>query len=208
MWRDWRRLRAGTYVINAQPIGHAGQCCVVKRRDKLRAGGSSWRAAMAAMLTCGEFRNGKRVASLTKACGTHLQRKSWEGARENTVFVRRVRDRGIKEMRAFHRHPARTATLLPKESSLYDAIRSIIGVELRSKSDAPKSLPSYLDDLLKELDDRLGSDQVQGSTHSERPTNRASPHASSEVHAVGGSNFFTGAGRNRLQFGAPRRRRV
>ena len=35
-----------------------------------------------------------------------------------------------------------------------------------------------------------------------------SPHASSEVHAVGGSNFFTGAGRNRLQFGAPRRRRV
>jgi hypothetical protein len=76
-------------------------------------------------------------------------------------------------MRASHRHPARaSATLLPKESSLYDAIRSIIGVELRSKLDAPKSLPSYLDDLLKELDDRLGSDQVQGSTHSEPPTNR------------------------------------
>ena len=76
-------------------------------------------------------------------------------------------------MRASHRHPARaSATLLPKESSLYDAISSIIGVELRSKLDAPKSLPSYLDDLLKELDDRLGSDQVQGSTHSKRPTNR------------------------------------
>jgi hypothetical protein len=72
-----------------------------------------------------------------------------------------------------HRHPARvSATLLPKESSLYDAIRSIIGMELRSKLDAPKSLPSYMDDLLKELDDRLGSDQVDGSSQSRRPTNR------------------------------------
>ena len=47
---------------------------------------------MAAMLTCSEFRNEKRVASLTNKLasrGTHLQRKSWEGARENTVEVRR-----------------------------------------------------------------------------------------------------------------------
>jgi hypothetical protein len=72
-----------------------------------------------------------------------------------------------------HRHPARvSATLLPKESSLYDAIRSIIGMELRAKLDAPKSLPSYMDDLLKELDDRLGSYQVDGSTQSQRPMNR------------------------------------
>ena len=195
-------------MINAQPIGHAGQCCVAEKRDKLRAGGSGWRAAMAAMLTCGEFRNGKRVASST-TCDAPAAQKLGRRSRKHRFRAARLRDRGIKEMRASHRHPARaSATLLPKESSLYDAIRSIIGVELRSNLDAPKSLPSYLDDLLKELDDRLGSDQVQGSTHSERPTNRASPHASSEVHAVGGSNFFTGAGRNRLQFGAPRRRRV
>jgi hypothetical protein len=84
-----------------------------------------------------------------------------EGAPENSVFVRRgILDRGIKEMRASHRHPARvSATLLPKDSSLYDAIRAIIGSELRSKLDVPKVMPSYLDDLLKELEKRLGSDQ-------------------------------------------------
>ena len=76
-------------------------------------------------------------------------------------------------MRVSHRHPARvSATLLHKDSSLYDAMRAIIGAQLRSKLDMPKFMPSYLDDLLKELDDRLGSDQVPGSTHSERPTNR------------------------------------
>ena len=75
-------------------------------------------------------------------------------------------------MRASYRHPARvSATLLPKDSSLYDAMRAIFGSELRSKLDVPKAMPSYLDDLLKELDDRLGSDQVDGSTHSERPAN-------------------------------------
>ncbi len=62
-------------------------------------------------------------------------------------------------MRMSHRHPARlSASLLPKESSLYDAITVIIGSELRAKMAAPKVLPSYLDDLVKELDDRLGSD--------------------------------------------------
>ena len=76
-------------------------------------------------------------------------------------------------MRASHRHPARvSAALLPKDSSLYDAMRAIIGSELRSKLDVPKVMPSYLDDLLKELDDRLGSDQVEGSRNSERPVNR------------------------------------
>ena len=66
-------------------------------------------------------------------------------------------------MRVSHRYRARaSATLLPKQSSLYDATRAIIGAELRSKLDAPKVIPSYLDDLLKELDDR----QV------EKPTNR------------------------------------
>ena len=70
------------------------------------------------------------------------------------------------------RHPARvSATLLPKDSSLYDAMRAIIGSELRSKLEVPKAMPSYLDDLLKELDDRLGSDQPGGSTHSKRPAN-------------------------------------
>ena len=132
---------------------------------------------MAAMLTCGEFRDEKRVASLSNMLalprGRTCSAKAGKALGESTFFrAARLRDRGIKEMRASHRHPARiSATLLPKESSLYDAIRSIIGVELQSKLDAPKSLPSYLDDLLKELDDRLGSDQVEGSTHSERPTN-------------------------------------
>ena len=75
-------------------------------------------------------------------------------------------------MRASYRHPARvSATLLPKDSSLYDAMRAIIGSELRSKLEVPKAMPSYLDDLLKELDDRLGSDQPGGSTHSKRPAN-------------------------------------
>ena len=76
-------------------------------------------------------------------------------------------------MRVSHRHPARvSATLLHKDSSLYDAMRAIIGAELRSKLDVPKVMPSYLDDLLKELEDRLGSDQVDGSAHRQRPTNR------------------------------------
>jgi hypothetical protein len=76
-------------------------------------------------------------------------------------------------MRVSHRHPARVSgTLLHKDSSLYDAMRAIIGGELRSKLDVPEAMPSYLDDLLKELDDRLGSDQVEGSTHSRRPANR------------------------------------
>ena len=75
-------------------------------------------------------------------------------------------------MRASHRHPARvSATLLPKDSSLFDAMRAIIGSELRSKLEVPKAMPSYLDDLLKELDDRLGSDQPDGTTHSKRPAN-------------------------------------
>jgi hypothetical protein len=65
------------------------------------------------------------------------------------------RDAGI------HRHPARvSATLLPKDSSLFDAMRAIIGSELRSKLEVPKAMPSYLDALLKELDDRLGSDST------------------------------------------------
>ena len=56
---------------------------------------------------------------------------------------------GIKEMRASYRHPARvSATLLHKHSSLYDAMRAIIGSELRLKLDVPKAMPSYLDDLL------------------------------------------------------------
>ena len=120
---------------------------------------------MAAMLTCGEFRNEKRVASLTNTLRS----------RENAPRLRSrrgIRDRGIKEMRESHRHPARvSATFLPKDSSLYDAIRAIIGSELRSKLEVPKATPSYLDDLLKELDDRLHSDQLQRSTHSERPGN-------------------------------------
>jgi hypothetical protein len=75
-------------------------------------------------------------------------------------------------MRASHRHPGRiSAALLPKDSSLYDAMRAIIGSELRLKLDVPKAMPSYLDDLLKELDDRLGSDQLEGGTQSERPAN-------------------------------------
>jgi hypothetical protein len=65
-------------------------------------------------------------------------------------------------MRTSHRHPARlSASLLPKDSSLYDAITAIIGSELQSRLVAPKVLPSYMDDLLKELDDRLGSDHSQ-----------------------------------------------
>jgi hypothetical protein len=74
----------------------------------------------------------------------------------------RVADREINDMRTSHRHPARlSARLLPKESSLYDAMTTIIGVELRAKLDAPKALPTHLDDLLKELDDRLRSDNAQ-----------------------------------------------
>ena len=68
----------------------------------------------------------------------------------------------IDDMRTPHRHPARfSARLLPKESSLYDAMTAIIGAELRAKLDAPKALPTYLDDLVKELDDRLRSDNTQ-----------------------------------------------
>jgi hypothetical protein len=75
-------------------------------------------------------------------------------------------------MRASHRHPARvSATLLPKDSSLFDAMRAIIGSDLRLKLEVPKAMPSYLDDLLKELDDRLGSDQPDGTTQSKRPAN-------------------------------------
>jgi len=75
-------------------------------------------------------------------------------------------------MRASHRHPARvSATLLPKDSSLFDAMRAIIGSELKSKLEVPKAMPSYLEDLLKELDDRLGSDQPDGTTQSKRPAN-------------------------------------
>ena len=80
--------------------------------------------------------------------------------------------RATASMRGYPRHPARvSATLLHKDSSLYDAMRAIIGAELRSKLDVPKFMPSYLDDLLKELEDRLGSDQVDGSAHRQRPTN-------------------------------------
>jgi hypothetical protein len=56
-----------------------------------RAHGSRWRAAMAAMQTCGDFRNEKRVGFFNqqslRSHGTALQRKNWEGARENIVFV-------------------------------------------------------------------------------------------------------------------------
>jgi hypothetical protein len=74
----------------------------------------------------------------------------------------RIVDCETNDMRTSHRHPARlSARLLPKESSLYDAMTAIIGAELRAKLDAPKALPSYLDDLVKELDDRLRSDHAQ-----------------------------------------------
>ena len=131
---------------------------------------------MAAMLTCGDFRNEKRVGFFNQqACVATARTCSAKAGKapRNSVFVRRrIRDRGIKEMRASHRHPARvSATLLPKDSSLFDAMRAIIGSELRSKLEVPKAMPSYLDDLLKELDDRLGSDQPDGSTHSKRPAN-------------------------------------
>jgi hypothetical protein len=38
---------------------------------------------------------------------------------------------------------------------------AIIGAELRAKLDVPKVLPKHFDDLVKELDDRLGSDPAQ-----------------------------------------------
>jgi hypothetical protein len=54
------------------------------------------------------------------------------------------------------RHSARvSAALLPKQSSLYAAMTAIIGAELQLKIAVPKAMPSYLDDLLKELDDRV-----------------------------------------------------
>jgi hypothetical protein len=38
---------------------------------------------------------------------------------------------------------------------------AIIGAELRTKLDAPKGLPTRLDELVKELDDRLRSDHAE-----------------------------------------------
>ena len=102
-------------------------------------------------------------ASLTqlRSCGTRPQRKSWEGAPQQSALWG-----AVYEIRSQIWYPARvSATLLHKDSSLYDAMRAIIGAELRSKLDVPQVMPSYLDDLLKELDDRLGSDQVDGSAH-------------------------------------------
>jgi len=130
---------------------------------------------MAAMLTCGDFRNEKRVGFFNQqACvATARTCSAKAGKAPQKLRFRAAQDtRSIREMRASHRHPARvSATLLPKDSSLFDAMRAIIGSELRSKLEVPKAMPSYLDDLLKELDDRLGSDQPDGSTHSKRPAN-------------------------------------
>ena len=129
---------------------------------------------MAAMLTCGDYRNEKRVGFFNPIAWLRDAAAQRLGRRSTTLrFVGRgLRDPESK-MRVSHRHPARvSATLLHKDSSLYDAMRAIIGAELRSKLDIPKVMPSYLDDLLKELDDRLGSDQVDGSAHRQRPTNR------------------------------------
>jgi hypothetical protein len=131
---------------------------------------------MAAMLTCGDFRNEKRLGFFNQeacvATARTCSAKAGKAPQKLRVGAPRDTRLGIKEMRASYRHPARvSATLLPKDSSLYDAMRAIIGSELRSKLEVPKAMPSYLDDLLKELDDRLGSDQPGGSTHSKRPAN-------------------------------------
>ena len=131
---------------------------------------------MAAMLTCGDFRNEKRVGFFNQqacvATARTCSAKAGKAPQKLRFRAAQIRDRGISEMRASHRHPARvSATLLPKDSSLFDAMRAIIGSELRSKLEVPKAMPSYLDDLLKELDDRLGSDQPDGTTHSKRPAN-------------------------------------
>ena len=128
---------------------------------------------MAAMLTCGDFRNEKRAGCFKPiaCCETRPQRKSWEVAPRHSACARGLDPES--KMRVSHRHPARVSgTLLHKDSSLYDAMRTIIGAELRSKLDVPKTMPSYLDDLLKQLDDRLGPDQVDRSAHKRRPTNR------------------------------------
>jgi hypothetical protein len=112
------------------------------------------------MLTCGDFGNEEHAVYLTFWTAILMR------SRLKHLFARAgTRITGSKRMRASHRRPARVlAWLLP---SLYDAMGAIIGAELRSKFDAPSVLPSYLDDLLKELDERL-----EESTHSERPTNR------------------------------------
>jgi hypothetical protein len=87
---------------------------------------------------------------------------------ETSVCKSRYQNHGIKKDASVPSPSGSCISLaLTKESSLYDAMGAIIGAELRSKFDAPSVLPSYLDDLLKELDERL-----EQSTHSERPTNR------------------------------------
>ena len=123
----------------------------------------------------GDFRNGKRVGFFNQqACvATARTCSAKAGKAPQKLRFRAARDTrsGNHEMRGSHRHPARvSAALLPKDISLYDAMRAIIGSELRSKLEVPKAMPSYLEDLLKELDDRLGSDQ-DGTTHSKRPAN-------------------------------------
>jgi hypothetical protein len=157
-----------------QPIANAALCCVAEKKRQLPAG---VRAGMPQPLQCSlAVSSGTRNAwlllptslrSCGRARGAQARRRS-----RNSVFAWRGLRPGSK-MRVSHRHPARVSTtLLHKDSSLYDAMRAIIGAELRSKLDVPKVMPSYLDDLLQELDDRLGSDQAEGSTHSERPMNR------------------------------------
>jgi hypothetical protein len=75
-------------------------------------------------------------------------------------------------MRASHRHPARvSATLLPKDSSLFDAMRAINRLGTSVEIGGAQGNAFVSGDLLKELDDRLGSDQPDGTTHSKRPAN-------------------------------------
>ena len=131
---------------------------------------------MAARLTCGDFRNEKRVGFFNQQACVATARTCSAKAGKAPQKLRFSCGAGYEigeSKRCGHPIATRSlsATLLPKDSSLFDAMRAIIGSELRSKLEVPKAMPSYLDDLLKELDDRLGSDQPDGSTHSKRPAN-------------------------------------
>ena len=85
---------------------------------------------MAAMLTCGDFRNEKRVGFFNQqacvATARTYSAKAGKAPQKLRFRAAQIRNRGISEMRASHRHPARvSATLLPKDSSLFDAMRAI-----------------------------------------------------------------------------------
>jgi hypothetical protein len=68
--------------------------------------------------------------------------------------------------------PSAPRTLIPPQSSLYNAMQAIIGAELRERYDISEQLPSDLERLLKELKDAQSMAKPLESSSSAMGTER------------------------------------